>query len=499
MSRSYLALLGFVSGATVMASEMAASRLVAPYFGTSTPVFAVLIAFVLSGLALGAALGGRAADARAELPPLLQVLCGASAVLALLPFAAKWLLPTASAALLRGEPLGGAAGLAAFAGLAGLPVLALGAAVPYATRLGLASTGGAGAWTGRMSAASTLGSIAGTIVATFVVLPALGTARTMGLFALALALVAGAALSMRWCVASVVLPAAALALGPAALPHRPGAVDVRESPHALVQVLERADGSRELVLDEAYATQSVYRPGRPVTQEVFAHYLLAPAMTGDPPRRPRALLLGLGAGTAARGLTESYPGASVVGVEVDGTVVDVARERFDLSPEVEVHVADARAFVRSEARRFDVVIVDAFRFPYVPFHLTTEEFHRELRERLAPGGVLCVNVGRYGDERAVVRAVARTLARTFPEVVSVDASNHSNTLLYAGEPGLQARLAARAEVLPAHLRPLARRVSRELEPVVAAEGAVLTDDLAPVEALTDAILLRALWRTRGAL
>ncbi|MFP2929206.1 spermidine synthase, partial [Pyxidicoccus sp. 3LG] len=294
----------------------------------------------------------------------------------------------------------------------------------------------------------------------------------------------------RWRVVAVGAPALALVLGPHALPRHPEALEVAESPYAFVQALEAPDGTRRLVFDEGYAVQSVWRPGVPVRGEVFAHYLLAPAMAQAQPRAPRVLLLGLGAGTSARGLRETYPGVEVVGVELDAEVVRLGRAYFGLPDEVEVHVGDARAFLEGDSRRYDAIIVDAFRFPYVPFHLTTREFVMAVAEHLKPGGVACFNVGRYRSEHAVVDAVGATLASVFPEVLAADARNRSNTLLFAGAPGQTGRLASRVDSLPDSLRPLAKRVAGELRLVL--PGVPLTDDQAPVELLTDGILLRAM-------
>ncbi|MCP3100127.1 fused MFS/spermidine synthase [Myxococcus sp. K15C18031901] len=493
MSPSSLLRLSFLCGATVMASEMAASRLVAPYFGSSTPVWAALISLVLGGLALGAHLGGRVADQTKGLEPLRVALCVASVMLAVLPFLARALLSGATAAVMTGRVLEAMARVALVTLAALPPLLVLGAVGPFLVRVGLGDVTGAGAHAGRLSAASTLGSILGTLLAAFVVLPWLGTARAMACFAGVLGLTAAWTLSWRWRLVAVGVPVAALALGGQALPRDARALEVAESPLAFIQVLEAPGGTRRLVFDEGFAVQSVWLPGQPVREEVFAHYLLTPAMGRRAPRQPRVLLLGLGAGTSARGLRETYPGAEVVGVELDAEVVRLARTHFGLSPEVEVHVGDARMFLAGDTRRYDAIIVDAFRFPYVPFHLMTREFAQAVAAHLVPGGVACFNVGRFEDERAVVDAVGGTLASVFPHVFSAEARNRSNTLLFAGDAGLGERLARRAPALPDTLRPLAERVAGELRAV--APGEPLTDDHAPVELLTDTILLRALVRS----
>ncbi|AKQ63644.1 Spermidine synthase [Myxococcus hansupus] len=492
---SSLTWLSFVTGTTVMASEMAASRLVAPYFGGSTPVWAALISLVLGGLALGAHLGGRAADRTGRLEPLLGALCLSALTLALLPFLARVLLPGAMGAVLEGRVAESLGRVALLVLVALPPLLVLGAVGPYALRVGLAGVTSAGEHAGRLSSASTVGSIAGTLLAAFVVLPLLGTARTMALFAMVLGLTASWRLGWRWRLPAVGVPVAALALGAHALPYRPGTVAVAESPYTFIQVLESRTGTRHLVFDEGYAVQSIHRHGMPVHEEVFGHYLLAPVMAQKEPRAPRVLILGLGAGTSAQGLRATYPGVEVVGVELDAEVVRLGRSHFGLPSDVEVHVGDARAFLSSDTRQYDVILVDAFRFPYVPFHLTTREFATAVAARLEPGGVACFNVGRYEQERAVVDAVGATLATVFPEVQAADARNHSNTLLFAGAPGLSKRLETRAASLPASLRSLAKRVAGELKPVP--PGEPLTDDKAPVEFLTDAIILRTLTSDLG--
>ncbi|WP_224365573.1 spermidine synthase [Hyalangium versicolor] len=492
-----LASLSFLTGATVMAAEMAASRLVTPYFGSSTPVWATLISVVLGGMALGAHFGGRVADRLGRPEPLLVALCAVAAHLALLPFLARLLLPGATSAVLEGEPLPALGRVVLFILATLPPLLVLGGVGPYLLRLGLGGLTSAGSRAGSLSAVSTLGSIVGTLLAAFALLPLLGTARAMALFGLLLGATASWGFPWRWRLAALPVPLVALGLGPLALPRHPLALETAESPYAYVQALQHPDGGRELVFDEGFAVQSLWIPGQPVRQEVFAHYLLVPSMARQAPRAPRVLLLGLGAGTSARGLLETYPGAQVVGVELDPEVVRLARAHFALPDEVEVHVGDARAFLARDTRHYDTIVVDAFRFPYVPFHLTTREFMEEVQAHLAPGGVACFNIGRYRQERAVVDAVAATMAAVFPEVRAADAHNRSNTLLFSGEPGLSARLSERAGTLPQHLQRLARRVTGELRSV--RTGEPLTDDRAPVELLTDGILLRTLARGEGPL
>jgi spermidine synthase len=200
------------------------------------------------------------------------------------------------------------------------------------------------------------------------------------------------------------------------------------------------------------------------------------------------LLLGAGGGTSVEIYRRLYPNARVTGVEIDREMVRAGQEQLgiDLSG-VEIVIEDARTFAsRAPRAAYDVIILDAFQFPYVPFQLTTHEFFRQLDACLAPGGVVVVNAGRQGEHRAMVHALARTLASVFPHLQAADAPNRSNTMLVAS-----------------HHRPTTRAVPPELRSVAAAlaplaparwpaDTPLLTDDHAPVEWLTDRIIWAAL-------
>jgi hypothetical protein len=160
-----------------------------------------------------------------------------------------------------------------------------------------------------------------------------------------------------------------------------------------------------------------------------------------------------------------------------------------------VVIDDGRAFLTRDRRRYDLVVVDAFRFPYVPFQLATCEFFALAREHLEPGGLLMLNVGRKGKSKDVVDALARTLTAAFPHVSAVDVPRATNSILVAAEHPLAASAGIDALGLP----PTEAHVLHELAPLrpwtVVPTAPVLTDDDAPVELLTDRVVLRELWRS----
>src|SRR5437762_188438 len=143
-------------------------------------------------------------------------------------------------------------------------------------------------------------------------------------------------------------------------------------------------------------------------------------------------ILGLAGGTAARQYTAAF-GASVqiTGVEIDPDIVDVAHRYFHLNePNVHPVVADARYWLDTQAAKYDVIVMDAYRQPYIPFHLTTREFFSGVRDHLAPGGVAVVNAGRTASDYRLVDALAgQRLIRLEAKQPDASGRNHSVALI----------------------------------------------------------------------
>ena len=176
-------------------------------------------------------------------------------------------------------------------------------------------------------------------------------------------------------------------------------------------------------------------------------------------------------------------------VEIDGELTTIGRRYFGLGgPRLHVHTADARPYLISSNDRFDVISVDAYRQPYIPFYLATREFFDLVREHLAPGGVAILNVGHPAGEQALVKVLAATMRAAFPYVMA-DPAEPTNTQLVASmQPISGAILRRRAASVPAALRPTALVTAATLEPAPTG-GSVYTDDRAPVEWLVDGSIL----------
>jgi hypothetical protein len=156
--------------------------------------------------------------------------------------------------------------------------------------------------------------------------------------------------------------------------------------------------------------------------------------------------------------------------------------------QLEVHDADARPFLRSTDERYDLIVVDAYHQPYVPFYLATREFFALVREHLAPGGIVALNVAAVPDDKRLVDAIGRTLASEFPQVLEWPALRFNTIVLGLTQPLAQAQLASRLQEGPDDLAPLRELLARDIRPLDA-EGRPWTDDRAPVEWVTDRMIV----------
>lgn len=468
---------------------MAGARLLAPFFGASNLVWANVIGLTLIYLALGAWLGGRLADRYPTERALAFVVLAAAGALAVLPFVTRPLFGFAADAfdnLSTGAFVGSfLATMLTFLG----PLTALGAVTPWAVRLSMTDLADAGRTAGRLSALSTLGAIGGTFLPVLVLIPTIGTRRTLLVAALVLALTAVPALPRRGLAAPAVLAIGLLVPVGGVKAARDGdrLLFEGESPYQYVQVVERANGDRVLHLNEGWAVHSLLPADGGTTDGYWDAFLTLPVLSGAP--AGRLAVIGNAGGTVANLYARSWPQQRIDGVEIDPTVSSVGRRYLGMTnPRLTVHTADGRHWMRSSRATFDAVIVDAYRQPYIPFHLVTREFFAQTRARLTSSGVVAINVGTPPDELEVVDRIAGTMRAVFP-AVQVGRYDRFNSIVIGFADAAAARDAGRrlASVSPALQEP-ARRLAAGLRPVEA-EGTPFTDDRAPVETLTDQGLL----------
>jgi len=249
------------------------------------------------------------------------------------------------------------------------------------------------------------------------------------------------------------------------------------------RVLQFATGERWLQLNEGVAIHSLYRPRRYLTRGYWDDLLVLP-FAARPAPPARIAILGDAAGTVARGYGHYFPGTRVDAVEIDGELSTIGRRYFGLrGPRLHLYTADARPWLEASIARYDAIILDAYRQPYIPFYLVTREFFALIRSHLRPGGMVIVNVGHIPGSDSLEKVVSATLRAVFP-VVGRDVVSATNSLVLAGSRPLRAPTG-----VPRALRPVAQDVAARIGPALPG-GAVYTDDRAPVEWLTDLSILR---------
>lgn len=485
------AALTFFAAACVLVLEIAAGRLLAPYVGVSLTTYTGIIGAILAGIALGAWVGGRAADAFGP-----ERLLGPSFVLGGL--AAIAAVPIVGA--LGGSDLG--EGFFAIVTLATVgfvaPAAILSAVAPMLVRATLTDVATSGTIVGRLSAIGTVGAITGTFLTGFVLLGLVPTRLlivTVGGLLVLVGLALSVALRGGGGPRTGVLALAAVAMGGLALAG-PSPCDT-ETAYYCIAVEEdptNADG-RVLVLDRL--THAYVDLGDPTNLEFgyirrFAD-VVGPYLDGLEARGAPIEVLHVGGGgfTFPRYLEATRPGIRSTVLELDPRVLAVAREKLGFTPResIEVIVGDARLSIeRQPDDSADLVVGDAFGGLAVPWHLTTAEFLHEVERVLRPEGMYVMNLIDY-PPLGFVRAEALTAGRVFEHVAvisgktTLDGKSGGNVVLVASAQPLDvAAITARIEAWGEGGSTGILADPGELAAFVG-DAPLLTDDYAPVDQL----------------
>jgi predicted membrane-bound spermidine synthase len=467
----------FFAGIGSMATEICASRLLAPYYGSSTMIWANIIGLILIALTAGYVIGGRWAD-RHPSPRLLGVIVLAgAAIIAIIPFVERPFLDVT----IRGiDSVSTGAVIGSFAASVVLfvpPVVLLGMVTPFAIRIGAREVESVGSTAGHTYALSTAGSLLGTFIPALLAIPLIGTQRTLLATAALIAAAAALLLGYRWLLVAVVV-GGLIAIPPGAVKATYGLLYEKESRYQFVQVVQQGN-EHLLYLNEGYAVHSIWRKDTVLTGGEWDMFLAVPPLLDRPAKK--IAILGNAGGTTARAFGVYYKDVNIDGVEIDPVVTDVAKRYFGLgdNPRLNVITADARPFLRSSTEKYDLIFVDAYRQPYVPFYLATA---------LAPGGILALNVSTVPGNDSLSRSVAGTLATQFPLVMKWPALRFNQLILGFTDQQNLAVLKSRGETAAGDLLPLTRLMTAQwsrVEPITD----YWTDDRAPVEWITDRMIV----------
>jgi predicted membrane-bound spermidine synthase len=439
--KKYLLFTVFASGMTTLAAELAAGRLIGNVFGTSNLVWASIIGLILIYLALGYFLGGKWADRNPTPGAMYRILAWGAFTIGLVPYIAGPVLRSAATAF-EALSVGIMAGsFIAVLILFSVPITLLGMISPFAIRLLVDVTSKSGETSGQIYAISTLGSFIGTFIPTLVTIPTIGTKLTFfsfGMFLLIVALIGLAKFANRremlkliWMPALLAI-VAALSAGQA-LKSSKGQVYETESAYNYIQVQQQG-GDTLLRLNDGQGFHSIYRPdtlnyGGPWEQFLVGPYFYAQRKPQDV---KRMAIVGLAAGTAARQASAVYGAIPIDGFELDEKIVEVGQKYFGLNlPNLTVYIGDGRLNLERSEYKYDIIAVDAYRPPYIPPHMTTQEFFEIAASHLTDDGVLTINVGSVPGDRRLIDGLATTMATVFPSIHIMDIPGTLNTMIFA--------------------------------------------------------------------
>lgn len=505
MSKRYLYFTVFASGLATLGFELAASRLIGPYFGVSSLVWAVIIGLILIYLTAGYFIGGRISDRYPQPQVLYGILAWGAFTAGVVPLVASFVLRPAADAFDQFQ-LGILFGsFAAVLILFVIPVTLLGMISPFAIRLAIVDTAQAGTISGRIYAVSTLGSFVGTFLPDLVLIPLVGTRSTFlffSYFLLAVALAglwlsAGARKALRYAWMPLFLAVLAYASLRLPLKDTAGQIFEQESSYNYIQVVDQ-DGYRYLRLNEGQGIHSIYHPDQLAFAGTWDQFLAAPFFNTPPfdPEQVRSMaIVGLAAGTTARQATAVFGPIPIDGFEIDPAIIKVGQEYFDMNmPNLNAIAQDGRWGLAHSDRQYDLIGIDAYRPPYIPWHLTTIEFFQEVYDHLSPQGSLAINVGRAPGDRRLIDALTSTLLEVFPNVFVIDVPGSFNSIIYATvQASSWENLAANYQMLlergDAHplLLESIQRAYLNQQPL-GTSTRVFTDDRAPIEWITHSLI-----------
>lgn len=494
----FLYLTEFFSGMSVMAVELGASRLLAPYFSSSQIVWTIIIGTIMIAMALGNIYGGRSADKNPNPDRLYGRVLVAAAWISLIPVFGKYVILAISGVLIFSVNSNFliVAGFAACMVVFVFPLFLLGTVTPSLVKFTVDNLDDSGRLVGNLNASNTIGSIIGTFVPTFISIPAVGTSITFLIFGGILVVLSvvyfissGIAVRRAKKVPVVILIFILSCVfghdNSFAFWEKDSLTYEGESVYNYLQVYEDEEDVY-LSTNVLFGVQSVYHKDKGLTGMYYDYAMAAPYMAGLKEKDGLSILvLGNGSGTYATQCERYFDGVTLEGVEIDAKITKLAEKYFDLPEDVKVTTYDGRAYLNAVKERYDVIMVDAYQDITIPFQMSSVEFFGLVKEHLTDDGVMVVNMNmRGGGKGSINEYLSDTIAHVFSEVYTVDVSHTTNTELFASNNANMVerfRSNLNGEDNPELLR-MMQEIDCELVKYSAGEHC-MTDDKAPVELL----------------
>ncbi len=490
----------FFAGMAVMAVELGASRLLAPYFSSSQIVWTIIIGTIMIAMALGNIYGGKTADKDANPDRLFKRIIFAAIWIGLIPAVGKYVILAITGLLVLTVSTHFLV-IAAFAAcmiIFVFPLFLLGTVTPSLVKYTMNNLDDNGRIVGTLGAFNTVGSIIGTFLPTFVTIPAVGTSITFLIFSGILLILSGIyffavgrqmpgqprrkplffAAVLLFLLCCICGHSDSFAFWEKNLTYE------GESVYNYLQVKE-TESDVILSTNVMFGVQSILKKDPGLTGMYYDYAMAAPYMA-DISGKSSAdiLILGMGTGTYATQCRRYFDNVNIEGVEIDGKIVDLSREYFSLDEEVPVTTYDGRAYLQANDKKYDVIMVDAYQDITIPFQMSTVEFFSMVKQHLKPDGVMVVNMNMRGQsEGNINQYLADTISQVFPSVATVDVERSTNRELFAGDAQMMTLFerGVAGETNP-ELAAMMKKVQAGLNMYCPGE-LVMTDDKAPVELL----------------
>lgn len=493
-NKIFLYLTEFFAGMSVMAVELGASRLLAPYFSSSQIVWTIIIGTIMIAMALGNIYGGKSADKSPNPDKLYGRILIAAVWIALIPVAGKYIVLGISALLIF-TVNNNFLIIAAFCACMVIfvfPLFLLGTVTPSLAKYSVSSLDDSGRTVGTLGAFNTIGSIIGTFVPTFVTIPAVGTSITFLIFAgilivLSVIYFVSSRVGYKKVIISGVIFVVCCVFG-----HGDSFAfwqkDLTYEGESIYNYLQVSEDDKQVSLSTnvLFGVQSVYMKDDTLTGLYYDYAMAAPLMVPDKnPDSMEVLILGMGTGTYATQCRKYFGDMNIEGVEIDEKITKLSRKYFALPDDINVTTYDGRAFLNASDRKYDVIMVDAYQDITIPFQMSSVEFFRLVKSHLNENGVMVVNMNMRGnDDGDINQYLADTISSVFGNVYTVEVDNSTNRELFASDNNdmmsvLNDNISG---IKDADLRFMMNKV-RDNSIAYNAGKLIMTDDNAPVELL----------------
>ncbi|TBR08539.1 MAG: hypothetical protein EPO62_06575 [Candidatus Nitrosotenuis sp.] len=483
-----LAVLVFICGASVMALEIVSSRILTPVFGSTTYTWGSLIGVVLTGLSLGYFYGGRIADRNPTLFKFSTMIFSAGLYVVFIPYIAPLII-----GIYDSDSLNSLTVLLSTFTLLTVPSFLLGMVSPYSVKLGTTMLSRVGSVTGNLYFLSTAGSIAGTFLAVFGLIPFFEVNQIIFSLGISLLLVSLVGLSKfpRLLVVFVgILVFLPTSVVGGAILHSGTLVYEKETPYSHLDVIDSKQ-MRTMYLNGMLHSRMDPNQPEELVVEYTKYFHMGEIFN---PNFQKVLFIGGGGFSGPKNFLATYPNAQIDVVEIDPDIISAAKTYFKVNedPRLRIFNEDARTFLANTDEKYDVIILDAFSKYYVPFHLMTQEYFELLKSRLEPNGVVVSNLigTTEGDTSTLVRSVYKTMNQVFPTIYvfktkGSDSVSVQNIMFVTSRSNLDFNAAfERNTDFAYHDRFLENYVGSQMK---TDDVSVLTDQFAPVEHLINPV------------